>query len=92
MTRENIGVDVTSVLGDVRTVLSRAETALGRHNGTDFHRYDPDGEEMAEALREVVRLLAPYRRTGRVSGVKRCPKQHWNQRCGRPVDHPGPCV
>lgn len=79
------GHEVTNALTEVRTVLSRAETALAildrgpsewrqvgfeEPNAADYRapihvrEPDPDQDEMAEALREVVVLLARWRRTG----------------------------
>lgn len=80
------GREVTNALTEIRTVLSRAETALAvldcgpsewRQDGfeepnaagyrTPIHvrEADPDQDEMVDALREVVVLLARWRRTGR---------------------------
>lgn len=71
------GRETGRALTEVRTVLSRAETALadlsagpseGRFDPVtrEFTRYpDPEQDEMEEALRQVVVLLARWRRTGR---------------------------
>lgn len=70
--RNETGVALT----EVRTVLSRAETALatltaGPSEGTydydtrEYNRYpDPDQDDMEEALRQVVVLLSRWRRRG----------------------------
>ncbi|MER6253705.1 hypothetical protein ABT224_20345 [Streptomyces sp. NPDC001584] len=76
------GREASHALTEVRTVLSRAESALrdrpteplyqqdGRRglygdNGRLVHAYDPDHEELQRALKSVIALLAPWRRTGR---------------------------
>ena len=75
------GRETSNALTEVRTVLSRAETALDyivhgpteghteydeNHHYVGFHReFDPDHEEMEEALRQCVMLLSRWRRTGR---------------------------
>ncbi|MGW1617347.1 hypothetical protein ACWCQZ_50285 [Streptomyces sp. NPDC002285] len=94
----------------MRTVLSRAVSALpggptehlysddGRRpryveSGRWLRAYDPDHEEIA-ALRGVVTLLSPWRRTGRPEGTERqrqaqlvgvsCPGQRlWAGRVGQ---------
>lgn len=83
------GRDVSQALTEVRTVLSRAETArrdliqmsyAGNRPGFRWDKEtgetfwdlpptgeapDPDTEAMVEALDEVIRLLARWRKTGR---------------------------
>lgn len=86
----NRGTDVSPELTEVRTVLSRAETARDRIAELSYrgnHREqlrwditkrkwitgpprglpkpDPDSQAMYDALTEVTKLLAPWRRTGR---------------------------
>ena len=63
MTRDR-GRETTFALTEVRTVLSRAETAvvsIRRFN----HGRDPEAEEMIAELRAVVERLERWRRTGR---------------------------
>lgn len=85
---EDRGRHAGEALASVRTVLSRAETALeelgpegsalewpprprGREGWAGFTRReaarfeDPDAPAMRQALRAVVALLGPWRRTGR---------------------------
>lgn len=80
------GRDVSHILTEVRTVLSRAESALrdrpteplyqqgGRRglydNGRQVHAYDRDHEALQRALKSVIALLAPWRRTGRPAGTE----------------------
>lgn len=75
------GRDVTTALTEVRTVLSRAETARKiLDEPTEYHHRsdspgridfdrpkhaDPDVAEMRDALDEAIRLLTRWRRTGR---------------------------
>lgn len=81
------GMDSGEALTSVRTVLSRAETALKElgpdgtkreyppktpDRGRDNHAVrraamfeDPDAHAMRDALRAVVALLSPWRKTGR---------------------------
>lgn len=71
------GRDVSQELTEVRTVLSRAESAVksilrmrehpftypdGRYGGN--RGYDPDGQEMIDRLKQVIELLEPWRKTG----------------------------
>ncbi|MFF2571165.1 hypothetical protein [Streptomyces sp. NPDC058084] len=80
------GRDASSALTEVRTVLSRAESALrdgptehlyeddGQGLLRDEHgqwatAYDPDHEQMQQALRSVITLLTPWRSTGRPPGT-----------------------
>lgn len=61
------GRDTSYELVQVRTVLSRAETAI-EDMANYYIRYgdgDQDRLEMERALKEVVRLLDRWRRTGR---------------------------
>lgn len=64
------GRDTSWELTEVRTVLSRAETALDifqRHQqctSTD-HQHDPDVDRMAYALEQVSDLLCEWRKTGK---------------------------
>lgn len=77
---EGRGRETSHALVEIRTVLSRAQTALdslvagpteGRSVYVDgkyshYERdFDPDHEEMEKALRQVVVLLSPWRRDGR---------------------------
>lgn len=57
------GRETSRALTEVRTVLSRAETARAYLEGTRCR--DLDQGAMVTALDEVVRLLARWRRTGR---------------------------
>lgn len=68
------GRDTSDELTEVRTVLSRAESALHRFAflrsareqwGGLYPVTDPDEQEMEAALNEVVSLLDRWRRTGR---------------------------
>lgn len=60
------GRDTSRELTEVRTVLSRAETALEYlHMLRDRGFKDPDAAEMRVALFEVVEKLSRWRRTGR---------------------------
>lgn len=59
------GRETSNALAEVRTVLSRAETALDSLDRSGWYRDDADRGEMADAMREVVRLLDRWRRTGR---------------------------
>ena len=70
------GRDVSQELTEVRTVLSRAESAIcsieryranptkmdARYGGN--YGFDPDGKDMLSALGEVVELLERWRKTG----------------------------
>jgi hypothetical protein len=74
------GKETSNALTEVRTTLSRAETALAYivHGPTEGHsvydsegrysgyerEFDSDHEEMERVLREVVVLLSPWRRKG----------------------------
>ncbi|BBG20742.1 hypothetical protein RVR_P1128 (plasmid) [Actinacidiphila reveromycinica] len=83
------GRDVSAALTEVRTVLSRAEHAIGSlERGPLEHMYDPTGciplseggrwkvaydpdhDAITEALRAVVAILEPWRRTGRPAGTE----------------------
>lgn len=62
------GRDTSWELVEVRTVLSRAESAIksitgGRHQRPPYH--DEDEAEMLDALGHVVEELKRWRRTGR---------------------------
>lgn len=57
------GRDTTPELAEVRSVLTRAETARDRLDDLTGEA-DPDAREMRIALDEVVELLDPWRRTG----------------------------
>ena len=59
------GRDTSRALTHVRTVLSRAETALDALEGGYLTREDPDADNMAADIREVCDLLNKWRRTGR---------------------------
>ncbi|MCX5070804.1 hypothetical protein OOJ91_33710 [Micromonospora lupini] len=76
------GLEATRALTQVRTVLSRAETARKILDGpTEYHtsddaggidfdrgKYeDPDAAEMRAALDQVVELLSRWRKTGRAT-------------------------
>lgn len=68
------GTDVSRELTEVRTVLSRAETAYNtlqhyRNRGTWNSVNDPEINEMMIALMLVVRMLRRWRRTGRTKQV-----------------------
>jgi hypothetical protein len=72
----DVGRVVSKELAEVRTVLSRAETALGRiesyrndpyevdarYGGN--YGFDPDADNMIHDLEHVVGTLARYRKTG----------------------------
>ncbi|TQE33111.1 hypothetical protein [Streptomyces ipomoeae] len=80
------GREASAMLTEMRTVLSRAESALrngptenlyesdGRRplyvDGAWVSAYDPDHEAMQTALRAVITLLSPWRRTGRPKGTE----------------------
>jgi hypothetical protein len=71
------GHDVSQELTEVRTVLSRAESALerikncranptvldARYGGNSG--YDPDGQEMMDDLERVIYFLDRWRKTGK---------------------------
>lgn len=81
------GTDATQALTEVRTVLSRAETALARKG--EFDR-DIDGAEMVAALKATVHALSRFRRTGKPA--KRCghvTDPRIPRYCTRPRAHPG---
>jgi hypothetical protein len=64
------GRETTWSLAEIRTVLSRAETALTSiaerpTRWPDLYEHDLDHTEMVTALTDVVERLAPWRRTGR---------------------------
>lgn len=60
------GTDTSYALTEVRTVLSRAETAASRiESARRWNTTDPEGNEMISALAEVVKILDRWRRTGR---------------------------
>ena len=64
--------DVSVELSEVRTVLSRAETALDRLEGYQTGRYwrpahdslDPDAQDMMDALKVTIEALSGWRRSG----------------------------
>lgn len=60
--RRDRGRETSSALVEVRTVLSRAETAL---DNLKRHYYDEDRDEMIDALTAVVEALSWWKRTGR---------------------------
>lgn len=61
--RETIGTDVSRALTEVRTVHSRAKTAL-TDRGLKWSN-DPDKAEMIADLQTVVDLLDKYKKTGK---------------------------
>ncbi len=69
----DIGTRTSGQLVEVRTVLSRAENALGLHGdwtagpqqAEQWLSQDLDGEAIVRDLKAVVELLSKYRRTGR---------------------------
>ncbi|WP_435245199.1 hypothetical protein [Streptomyces tendae] len=97
------GRDSSTALTEVRTVLSRAESArrdspterlytdngrglLQDENGQWATAYDPDHEQIQQALATVVALLAPWRSTGRPPGTaeqRRAAQQGVRCDCGR---------
>lgn len=72
------GRDTSMALTEVRTVLSRAETALASWS---YFERDPDGEQMLGDLQVVCGILDKWKRTGRPPVPKRvkCPA------CGKRV-------
>ncbi|MFH8295110.1 hypothetical protein [Streptomyces sp. NPDC018059] len=97
------GRESSGALTEVRTVLSRAESALrdgpteylytddGRGLLHDEHgewatAYDPDHDQIQQALATVVALLEPWRSTGRPPGTaqqRRAAQQGVRCHCGR---------
>lgn len=63
-----MGRRVGGFLDHVRTVHSRAQTALDYQVG---RQHDPEETEAYEALRRVVELLEPWKRTGRAPKRKK---------------------
>lgn len=68
------GRDTSPALTEARTVRKRALSALDRLDWLDHYygkdpdradKIDPDTEEIRAALRQVVDLLEPWKRTGR---------------------------
>ncbi|MEU2453846.1 hypothetical protein ABZ605_27685 [Streptomyces sp. NPDC012765] len=80
------GRDASHALTEVRTVLSRAESALRTtpteplyqpdghglydETGARVTAYDPDHDRIQHTLKAVSALLAPWRRTGRPTGTR----------------------
>jgi hypothetical protein len=70
-------------------------TPLDGDDGSWARAYDPDHDAIAEALRAVVALLEPWRRTGRPAGTeaqRNATRRGVTCACGRRLwaSHPGP--
>lgn len=82
-----VGRDTTGCLTEVRTVLSRAQTAL-KYPG--MFSAETGGAEMRAALEAVVELLLPWEKTGKPLKGQRCenPSSFRGWHCTRPKGHP----